>query len=954
MILDPPTLFFSSAIVYLVAAYKFFVLWRVHRERSHILRFWFLSFVSLFFASSFIFLNLVFPHAIPAVVVHLLFAIGSVWLLHGVVRFERSSLHFLWNYLYLPLVVTIALIYPLHHPVPGVVNPALNGFILFQIGIIFGFRNFEYQRAIRYAYLFSSGLFLWSGIFLTGFTLWYSLYPGEYGLAKWALLGVLNVYGSIAMPVALSMIVNARLLYSAGEVTRSLAETHRLAGMGTWKYRYDRESFEVSDELIKLMGSDGPIFRPGLEGFLESVHPEDRERIREIFNQIINDSIQGFDTMCRLQVGSRQLFVRQVGERRGRGSRREFLGTVIDITSIKRSEEELRKTYFLLARGSELASLGTWELNLKENILHWDSMTRKIHGLEPDEPITFPLVLDFIKHARDRERLETERRRMMETGERVDQEVTIRTKDGEEKIIRVVGVPDLRGKMGTGIFGLVQDITGIKESEKKLQRALEMAESANRARSIFLSNMSHEIRTPLNAIQGFSQLLLSSSRLDGEQTEFVKTIQKSGEHLLQLINDILDMAKIESGHLELQNETFSLSECLQPILDMGMVGAGKKQIEFRYDPGEGIPDLVFGDRVRLRQILSNLVSNAIKFTDRGYVEFKTQVMGPRIRFQVVDTGSGMSDADRKEIFQPFHQTGEMRLQTEGTGLGLAISQKLALLMKSTIHVQSNPEEGSRFWLDVPLPESGVEPSEIKVRNERLPVGYRWLETGSGDNHGNHPEKNGDLRILVVDDVAINRLLIRSFLQKLGIQVEEAENGKVALERMIDFHPHAILMDLIMPVMDGFELVRRINTDPSYSDVVTVALSANASVHTREICLETGCHDYISKPFQFAELMEIIEKHLNIAWIFNDEEIGRVINPINVPVLTKNIRFPSDERLTYLKKCVKVRNITGIDSWIRELRDSEPEYGDFLDVLEEYLGQLDFSAIDTLLSGEEKV
>jgi predicted ATPase/signal transduction histidine kinase/DNA-binding NarL/FixJ family response regulator/tRNA A-37 threonylcarbamoyl transferase component Bud32 len=400
------------------------------------------------------------------------------------------------------------------------------------------------------------------------------------------------------------------------------------------------------------------------------------------------------------------------------------------------------------------------------------------------------------------------------------------------------------------------------------KRAEQVAEAANRAKSEFLANMSHELRTPLNGILGYTQILNKDRTLTDPQKSGVNTIHRCGEHLLMLINDVLDLSKIEAQRMELYLNDFQLLNFLEEIVAICRIRAEQKGILFTYKVLSPLPKLIRADEKRLRQVLINLLSNAVKFTENGEVAFKVGYVehfegsaltqtSSKLRFQVEDTGIGITQEHLQEIFLPFRQVSDRHRQIEGTGLGLGISRQLVQLMGSDINVQSTPGKGSIFWVDLDLSEVD-NPSDIVSPDRRCVRGF----------------KGGKRKILVVDDREENRLVLTNMLQPLGFEVVEAIDGRDALHKAHQFRPDAILMDLVMPVMDGFEATRQIRRSPDLQHTVIIATSASAFDMDRQQSREVGCDDFLPKPIHEAELWERLSLHLKLEWIYEESSAER--------------------------------------------------------------------------------
>ena len=433
------------------------------------------------------------------------------------------------------------------------------------------------------------------------------------------------------------------------------------------------------------------------------------------------------------------------------------------------------------------------------------------------------------------------------------------------------------------------EIADRKQAESALQQAVLAAETANRAKSEFLANMSHELRTPLNGVLGYAQILKTDKTLNPDHQESLSNIQQCGQHLLMLINDVLDLSKIEARKMELYPAELNFTNFIKNIANLFQMRAAQKGIVFSYEQVSSLPNYVYVDEKRLRQVIINLLSNAVKFTNSGGVTFKVGYVGTeawkqgrencefsilseelkqnylrfshsalvakhtlKIRFQFEDTGIGIEQNKLEEIFFPFHQVAGNTF-VEGTGLGLSISRKLAKMMGSEIHVKSTLGQGSIFWLDLefaaPKRYSKVDPLPKK----------RWVVGFVGNKR----------KVLIVDDYQINRDLLRRLLVRLGFEVAEAENGQECLCKAVEFQPDVILMDLLMPVMDGLETARRVRQLPELKDVVLIALSASVFENTQQESLNAGYNHFLPKPIEANQFLEQLRVHLGLEWIYEE-------------------------------------------------------------------------------------
>jgi PAS domain S-box-containing protein len=526
-----------------------------------------------------------------------------------------------------------------------------------------------------------------------------------------------------------------------------------------------------------------------------------------------------------------------------------------------------------LHRIVDTASEGVWVLGPDLLTTLVNRRICEMLGYTAEEMLGRPMTgFMFEEDAPDHhERMEKRRQGITEYYER-----RLRRKDGQTVWTIVSATPILDNEHNfKGTFGMFTDITERKRDEEELRRyrneleetvyrrtaelllARDAAEAANKAKSVFLASMSHELRTPLNAILGFSGMLQGEPRLSQSQRENLEIINRSGEHLLSLINNVLEIATIEAGRVQLNIAPFDIGSMIGNVADMMQMRAQEKGLWLRVEQPPTFPRYIKGDEARLRQVLLNLAGNAVKFTRQGGVTIRlsmTENGRRRLVIEVEDTGPGISAEDQKRLFQPFVQLGEAGTQ-KGTGLGLAISRQFAELMGGTIGVTSTPGKGSVFRVEVPVEtvaEAGI------VTSERAPPGREVTGLAPGQ-----PAR----RILIAEDQRENQMLLDQLMTKIGLDVKVADNGQECVKLFQEWHPHFIWMDRRMPVMDGMEAARAIRGLPGGGDVKIVAVTASVFKEQQQEMLDAGMDDFLRKPYRFSEVYDCLAKQLGLTYVY---------------------------------------------------------------------------------------
>jgi PAS domain S-box-containing protein len=546
-----------------------------------------------------------------------------------------------------------------------------------------------------------------------------------------------------------------------------------------------------------------------------------------------------------------------------------------DITEIKKAVDALRESEQRLSEIIEFLPMATFVIDREGRVVAWNKAIERMTGIRAEEMIgkgnyeyalpfygqRRPLLIDLVLlPPAEADRLIGESYTTVQREESLlAGEAAITLAKGGNRIVSGWAHPvfNMNGEVA-GAIESISDITDKKRAEE-LRLAKDVAEAANRAKSVFLANMSHEIRTPLNAILGFSQILSDDPSISPQQREQLDTINRSGEYLLNLINDILEISKIEAGRMALNPTDFDLTAMIRDLELMFRIKAEAKQLLLTTEITPDVPRFVRGDEGKLRQIYVNLLGNAVKFTPKGTVSLRVSCRqgedgGLRLISEIRDTGMGIAPEEQHRLFGSFEQTASGIRSGGGPGLGLAISKQYVTMMGGDITVESEVGRGSLFRFEVDL-QAGEE-HDVAPSTRRKVIGIR---AGADRN-----------RVLVVDDKEENRKVLTHLLRRVGFETEEAGDGISCVEKFTAWRPHLVLMDMRMPVMDGYQATRRIRELEVGTRTPIVAVTASALDDERQEVMAAGVDGFIGKPFREYELFHVIRSVLNIDYTYAEE------------------------------------------------------------------------------------
>lgn len=693
--------------------------------------------------------------------------------------------------------------------------------------------------------------------------------------------------------------------------------------------------------LMKVFGIGG---REEIEGMrfrdlLASIGYDRAAFLEKIEN---SGEITGFESLVTLADGQ-QVHLRENARRiKDENGKVYFEGSIEDVSSHKKAIEELRLTQFSVDHNADAAF---W-MGKDARFFYVNNTACKILGYSREELLKMKVHdIDpiFTKEMWSRHWEEIRERKTFSV------ESLHKRKDGHEFPVELqINFLEFDGQEYNCAFA--RDITNRKLYEKKLRESKEKAEEANRIKSEFISNISHEIRTPLNSIIGFSEML-SSHLEDMRFKEYAAAIKSAGNSLLMLINDILDLSKIEADRMEISVEAVNLRLLIKEISQIFAVKVAEKGLDFVVDVHEDVPGLLMLDKVRVRQVLFNLIGNAVKFTHKGYIRLTVSIPGQMseeqdtadLRIVVEDSGIGIEKTNHQRIFDPFFQIGDQEhVSTEGTGLGLSITQRLVEMMSGEIKLHSETGKGSSFRISLP----DVEIAEQKYAINQLDEIYDPFLSGK--------------HVLLVDDSDINRRFVKDNLEESGMIVSEASDGKEGLEKAMARRPDIILLDIMMPVMDGYELMERLKANNELASIPVIALTALAMQEDIDRISESGINDYLIKPFH---VVELTDKMIGILKDHDDEvkerdmQMGRK-EGLDEKKYIQSVRMALDqieqECLSIYNQASELKEFNTIRSFAEKVHRIGDEYNirfliDYGDRMISHCDNYDIEKIDQSLS-----
>jgi PAS domain S-box-containing protein len=682
--------------------------------------------------------------------------------------------------------------------------------------------------------------------------------------ALWDSSGTINGWLGIARDISESKKAESALRESELQLSNAL----QLAKAGQWSYDVEADRFTFTDNFYRIFRTTaekvGGYHLSSLEYATKFVHPDELQ----IVGSEIRNAIETTDPLYFKELEHRFLFadgevghlaVRFTLKKDDTGKTVQLYGVNQDITKRKLAEAHLHSTLERLRMASEAAQVAIWTWNFDDDSLEWDARMYAIYGLDPSNFSNGIVYQDWYEsiHPDDKSKAFDDLIDSLSADGPYFREFRIVRPDGTVRYIQAASVvhSDSDGKP-LQMIGINRDITEQRDLERYLTTTKQDAEAANLAKSQFLAHMSHEVRTPLTAVLGYADMLSDRSLSASDSVDAVNSIRRNGSHLLTILDDILDLSKIEAGKMVIEAIPASPWQIAFEAVTLLKIRAADKQVELLVTPDSHLPESCLIDPTRMRQVLVNLLSNAVKFTEPGgKIELSVRSDGDSIVYESRDTGIGLSEEQLTRIFEPFLQADTSTTRKfGGTGLGLTITRKLVEAMHGTITARSEVRKGSCFTVRLPITTSGkgsirwIMPKEL-LKSTTLEHQFEQPKIQQ-PFHG---------KILLADDSADNRRVIQYMLKRHGLLADVAVNGAQAVTTASQNTYDLILMDMQMPEMDGFTATRLIRE--SGYDKSIIALTASTMSHDRNKAIEAGCTDFLSKPIEPHAFVEMLSKYL---------------------------------------------------------------------------------------------
>ncbi len=619
-------------------------------------------------------------------------------------------------------------------------------------------------------------------------------------------------------------------------------EIQDMADTGTWeieiegmKKRWSRKTFEIFEN----QHLQEP---PSNEEIMQVYEPVSSEKAKQATADLIENS-QDYDIDLKLKNGK---WIRLVG-RTEQAHRKAYkaYGIIQDISKRKKAEENLLKSQETLQLALKAGEFGVWEWDLKEQSIYCSPSMKVLFSEAESENYKYQDLIKII-HEEDRTKILEEINLLKDVTEKFDFTYRIKKLHSWRWVRSIANVRKDENSKVQNLISITWDITKQIEIQERQKQIIEQAEHNSEMKSRFMATVSHEIRTPMSGIIGMTELLAESD-LSAEQRETVQTVKICAENLLTLVNDILDYSKLEANKLQLDKRPFKLADTIKNTIDLFAYKARQKQINILYELDPNISEFIVQDEARVYQVLFNLIGNAVKFTTQGEIKVSVKQVGSHLKFQVIDSGIGIPKNKQHLIFESFTQLNPgIVTESYGTGLGLSISRSIVELMGGEINVESEVNKGSTFTFDISISnKSHFEPKQEIKETQRAKSDL------------------SNMKVLVVEDNPINIKLITAILDKIGVQVDTAEDGLVAVEKVKRHDYHLIFMDVQMPKLDGQSATRRIRSMEGRETIpYIVALTANVTNDHKEECLQSGMDDFLPKPIRVQVIRSLIDSYSN--------------------------------------------------------------------------------------------